>query len=119
MNNTVTIKKTMKRTITLLAVLCLAIPALAGIGRSAPDFEVKDINGKPHRLGDYKGKIVVLEFYDLECQFCKFRYQCGAMQELQRELTAKNVIWLLVNSVGVANPGHRTAEAAKKEWESN
>ena len=30
-------------------------------GKPAPDFEAKDINGKTHKLGDYKGKVVVLE----------------------------------------------------------
>ncbi len=38
------------------------------------------------------------------------------MQELQKELTAKGVVWLLVNSVAPKYPSHRDAEAAKKEW---
>ncbi|MBN2425389.1 MAG: thioredoxin-dependent thiol peroxidase [Calditrichaceae bacterium] len=32
-------------------------------GDKAPDFELKDSNGKIHRLSDYKGKTVVLYFY--------------------------------------------------------
>ena len=103
---------------TLLAILGFAISAWAGIGNTARDFEAKDINGNIHHLGDYKGKILILEFYDLDCPFCKFRYKSGAMQELQRELTAKGVVWLLVNSVGLTNASHRSAEAAKKEWAS-
>jgi hypothetical protein len=35
---------------------------------------------------------------------------------LQRDLTAKSVVWLLVNSVSPKYPNHRSAEAAKKEW---
>ena len=38
------------------------------------------------------------------------------MQELQRDLTAKGVVWLLVNSVSPKYPNHRSAEAAQKEW---
>ena len=38
------------------------------------------------------------------------------MQELQRDLTAKGVVWLLVNSVSAKHPSHRSAEAAQKEW---
>ena len=40
------------------------------------------------------------------------------MQELQRDLTAKGVVWLIVNSVSPKHPSHRSAEAAKKEWAS-
>ncbi len=32
-------------------------------GDKAPDFELKDQNGKLHKLGDYRGKTVVLYFY--------------------------------------------------------
>lgn len=33
------------------------------VGDRAPDFEVKDQNGKTQRLKDYAGKRVVLWFY--------------------------------------------------------
>jgi len=33
------------------------------VGEKAPDFEVKDQNGKVHRLGDYKGKMIAIYFY--------------------------------------------------------
>ncbi len=32
-------------------------------GREAPDFVLQDENGQPHRLSDYRGKVVVLYFY--------------------------------------------------------
>jgi len=32
-------------------------------GDMAPDFTVPDHTGQPHRLGDYRGKTVVLWFY--------------------------------------------------------
>ncbi len=38
------------------------------------------------------------------------------MQELQKELTGKGVVWFVVNSVGASNGSHRSVEAAKKEW---
>jgi len=40
------------------------------------------------------------------------------MQELQRDLTAKGVVWLLVNSVSPKYPSHRNPEAGSKEWTS-
>jgi peroxiredoxin len=110
----------MKRALTLLGLLGFASAALAAaeIGKPAPGFTATDINGQTHKLSDYQGKIVVLESCNLDCPFCRNHYQSGAMQELQRELTAKGVIWLIVNSVSPQFPSHRTADAAKKEWAS-
>jgi hypothetical protein len=89
----------MKRAIILLSILGLAVTALADLqtGRPAPDFTATDISGKTVKLSDYKGKIVVLESYAKECVFCLAHYQSGAIQELQRELTAKGVVWLIVD----------------------
>ena len=33
------------------------------VGIKAPDFELKDQNGKKHKLSDYKGSKVILYFY--------------------------------------------------------
>lgn len=108
----------MKTAITALA-LCAGISAAlaaAQVGKPAPDFTATDINGQTIKMSDYKGKIVVLESYNQDCPFCHNHYRTGAMQELQRELTGKGVIWLIVNSVGPSYESHRSPEAAKKEW---
>ncbi len=34
-----------------------------GIGDSAPDFTLNDIDGVPHTLSDYAGKVIVLSFF--------------------------------------------------------
>lgn len=107
----------MKHAVVLLAFLgwsSLAFGAVQ-IGKPAPDFTAKDINGKTIHLSDYKGKIVVLESYNQDCPFCHNQYRTGAMQELQRDLAAKGVVWLVVNSVNPKNPSHRTPEQARKE----
>jgi peroxiredoxin len=107
----------MKKIITLLATTIVAAAALAAeIGKPVPDFTGTDINGKTVKLSDYKGKIVVLESYNSDCPFCRGQYQNGATQDLQKELAAKGVVWLLVNSVNPKNSSHRTAEQAQKEW---
>jgi len=109
----------MKRAITLLALLGLTTVAFAAaeIGKPAPDFEATDINGKTHKLSDYKGKIVVLESYNLDCPFCANHFKTGAMQELQKEVTAKGGVWLLVNSANPKSSSYRTPEQAKAEWD--
>jgi peroxiredoxin len=86
------------------------------VGQPAPDFTATDIDGKTHRLADFKGKIVVIEAYNLDCPYCANHYKTGAMQELQAYATSKGVVWLLVNSVNPKHPNYRTREAAKKEF---
>jgi len=90
--------------------------AAAEVGKPAPDFTATDINGKDVHLADYKGKIVVLESYNLDCPFCHNHFQTGAMQALQKDLTSKGVIWLMVNSVNPNNSSHRTPAQAQAEW---
>lgn len=109
----------MKRFFTTLALLGLinAAFAAAEIGKPAPDFTGTDINGKSHKLSDYKGKIVVLEAYNYDCPFCANHFKTGAMQELQADLTSKGVVWLMVNSVNAKHPSYRDTKAAKEEWE--
>jgi peroxiredoxin len=106
----------MKNILTLITTLALITSAFAvEIGKTAPDFTGTDINGKTVKLSDYKGKIVVIESYNSDCPFCHNHYATGAMQELQRDLAAKNVVWLLVDSVNTKNSSYRTPEQARKE----
>jgi peroxiredoxin len=107
----------MKKSLALLAVVAFTASTYAAeIGKPAPDFTGTDITGKTIKLADYKGKIVVIESYNSDCPFCHNHYQTGAAQELQKSLTDKGVIWLMVDSVNSKNPSHRTATEAQKEW---
>lgn len=106
----------MKATFALLLASTLAVSTFAAeVGKHAPDFTGTDINGKTVKLSDYKGKIVVIESYNQDCPFCHNQYKTGAMQELQKDLAAKGVVWLIVNSVNPENRSHRTDADAQKE----
>ncbi len=39
------------------------------INHPAPDFELPDLEGKFHRLSDYRGKIVIINFWSCECPY--------------------------------------------------
>lgn len=105
-----------------LALLILATAGLAHaaaeIGQPAPNFTVKDETGQPRSLADFKGKVVVLEWFDFECPFTQKHYYSGTMQKLQKAATDAGAIWLTVNSSGLNKVGYLTpsqAVAKKKE----
>lgn len=70
----------------------------------APQFSLTDTDGKVHSLADYKGKTIVLEWTNPNCPFVVRHYEKGGMQTLQRDYTAKGVVWLGLNST---HEGHK------------
>src|SRR6266581_3812820 len=84
------------------------------VGSAAPDFSLSDANGKTHSLSQYKGKYVVLEWFNPQCPFVKKHYGSDNMQKLQDEYTSKGVIWLTIDSNAPGTEGNITAEQAQK-----
>jgi peroxiredoxin len=78
---------------------------------SAPAFTLPAADGKTINLADFKGKYVVLEWWNFECPFVVKHYS-GNMQKLQREFTEKGVVWLTINSSAPGTQGHVGAEQA-------
>jgi len=100
----------MKNAILTMGILAvMVVSALAvRVGEPAPDFTSVDSNGKNQRLSDYKGKYVVLEWHNQGCPYTKKHYESGHMQRLQKEWTAKGVIWLTVISSAPGTQGFVT-----------
>src|ERR1700746_540361 len=84
------------------------------VGSAAPDFSTPDTNGKTHSLSQYKGKYVVLEWFNPECPFVKKHYGSSNMQNLEKEFTDKGVVWLTIDSNAPGTEGNLTAEQAAK-----
>jgi peroxiredoxin len=84
------------------------------VGSAAPDFSLTDAKGKAHSLLQYKGKYVVLEWFNPECPFVKKHYGSGNMQKLQEEYTNKGVTWLTIDSSAPGTEGSLSADAASK-----
>ncbi len=76
----------------------------------APAFTLKNYDGTTVSLSDYKGKIVVLEWFNYECPFVKYHYEkAKTMTTLAEKYKDKNVIWLAINSTA-----HLTTEKNKE-----
>src|SRR6266576_5670554 len=91
------------------------------VGAAAPDFSLPDASGKSHSLSEYKGKYVVLEWFNPECPFVKKHYGSGNMQKLQEEYTGRGVVWLTIDSSAPGTEGNLTPEQAQKkmtEWKT-
>jgi peroxiredoxin len=70
----------------------------AELGKPAPEFALKDLDGKEHKLSEYKGKIVVLEWFSPACPTCLWAYTSGPLVEMPEKMTKDGVVWLSVNS---------------------
>jgi peroxiredoxin len=78
-------------------------------GKTALEFKLTNYDGKAIGLSYYKGKIVVLEWFNYECPFVKYHYEkAKTMTTLANKYKDKNVVWLAINSTG-----HLVAEKNK------
>jgi thiol-disulfide isomerase/thioredoxin len=64
-------------------------------GGATPPLALRDLAGKEHRLADYKGKVVVLNFWATWCDPC--REEMPALQRLQDKLAGKPFAILAVD----------------------
>ncbi|HZR71127.1 MAG TPA: thioredoxin family protein [Burkholderiales bacterium] len=101
-----------------LSALVVAAPSRAAaeavVGSPAPAFSLTDIDGKPHALADYAGKVVVLEWVNYECPFVRKHYDSGNMQQLQKSAASEGVVWLSINSSAPGKQGNYPPETWKK-----
>jgi thiol-disulfide isomerase/thioredoxin len=91
----------------VLALLCaLALPAHAGElkrwSAPTPPLELADLEGKRHRLADYRGSAVVVNFWATWCVPC--RDEMPSLERLRASLEGKRFVILAVN---LAEPDSR------------
>src|SRR5206468_4715751 len=108
----------MKTKLTLAIIASFVTTALYAfdpppVGSAAPEFSAPDSKGKAHSLSEYKGKYVVLEWFNPECPFVKKHYGSGNMQKLQQEYTSKGVVWLTIDSSAEGLEGYLAPEQAE------
>lgn len=108
---------------TALAALLLALAAplaatAAEVGQPAPDFTLSDLDGKPVRLADFKGKIVVLEWFNPGCPYVVAAHTKGSLVDAAARASQQGVTWLAINSgaPGKQGAGAELNRKARADW---
>ena len=81
----------------------------AELGRPAPDFTLPDTDGHAVHLADFKGKTVVLEWFNPGCPFVRAAHTKGSLRDAAKRSAADGVVWLAVNSAAAGKQGFGAA----------
>ena len=90
----------------VLLVALVGLPAFDGwsmgsrvpaVGMQAEDFQLDDLDGKTQRLSQYRGKIVLVNFWATWCKPCKL--EMPAMQASFDKLRDKGFVVLAINEL--------------------
>lgn len=84
----------------------IATGASATVGQHAPDFSLPDASGASHKLSQYLGKTVVLEWFNPQCPFVKYAHTEGPLKDMPKGKTESGIVWLAINSGGTGKQGH-------------
>lgn len=93
--------------------------ASAKVGEAAPEFSLPNTEGEAIALADFKGKTVVLEWFNPDCPFVVYAHEGeGPLVELGNEKTQEGVVWLAINSgaPGKQGAGAERNKQAKADW---
>jgi len=80
-------------------------PANAEVGKPAPDFTLADLDGKSVSLHDFKGKTVVIEWFNPKCPFIRLAHTKGSLKGMAARRTAQGIVWLAINSASEGKQG--------------
>ncbi len=107
----------MAAAVALGATFLMAIPVQAApaVGQMAPDFVACDTGGVSHKLSDFQGKYVVLEWTNPACPFVRKHYRSGNMPATQQAALAQGVVWLAIDSTERASTDY-LQPAALDAW---
>lgn len=85
-------------------------------GEAAPAFKLKAADGKEYSLADFKGKNVVLEWYNRDCPFVRKHYDGGDMQALQKKYAEKGITWLTIISSAKGEQGYADEKLGMEDF---
>lgn len=97
-------------TVLALGILGPVAEAALPVGKPAPRFQARTLSGKPFRLSDLRGQVVLLDFWMIGCPPC--RIEMPELQKLYRKYADKG---LRIIGVTQMDPTPQQAKAALKE----
>lgn len=77
------------------AAACGAADLKAWTGGPPPALELKDLEARPHRLADYRGRVILINFWATWCGPC--RDEMPSIQRLKEKLAGRPFAVLAVN----------------------
>jgi peroxiredoxin len=80
--------------------------------KEATNFKLKGHDGNIYELSQFKGKTVVLEWFNHGCPFVRKHYDTNNMQELQKKYVGKDTVWFSINSSNIGKQGYLKNEKA-------
>lgn len=95
--------------LTIVFVLC-GSPAQSEVEQAAPDFSLLDLNGRTHNLFDYKGKVVVLNFWASWCGECI--KEMPSLNTLHEQMKNRDVVVL---GISIDRSGTAAGDIAARE----
>jgi peroxiredoxin len=104
--------------VALAASTAAAAPTTATIGKPAPDFTLPDLDGKQVKLSAFKGKVVVLEWFNPGCPYVKKSHTVGSLVGAAERQSKNGVVWLAINSAAPGKQGSDPKDNAAqvKAW---
>src|SRR5215216_2507820 len=76
--------------------------ALLAVGDAAPDWKLTDPRGRAHTLAEYRGKVVVLDFWATWCGPCT--RVMPRLEKLHRKYGAQGLVVFGINSFETGDP---------------
>jgi peroxiredoxin len=90
----------------------------AELGKAAPAFKLTSLDGEQVDLAKYKGKTVVLEWFNPGCPFVKRNHGEGPLKDMAAKQAERGVVWLAINSGSAGKQGHGADvnKSARDAW---
>jgi thiol-disulfide isomerase/thioredoxin len=89
----------------------MALLLAALLAAAAPPLNLADAHGKKHSLSEYRGKVVLVNFWATWCEPCKA--ELPSIERLRAALAGKGFVVLAVEMDGSARTSGDTAEELK------
>jgi peroxiredoxin len=94
-----------------VAIGASAQPLRPSPGTAAPALELPGVDGRVHRLADYRGKVMLVNFWATWCEPC--REEMPSIERLRRSLHGDPFVVLAVNVGEGAQAARRFADAVQ------